>query len=161
MTFDFGLWPFAKRTKKLRTQKLRQPFWLVVVFGCYGDCVQEHQHNYKPVKPLRFDHMPDTKTKALFKFPKTPFARRFALRKGRHWNGTHWIETDWHNKLHVVMVTIIITILVCTFVFSICWFGFSGQFQFALFCSNTTTHWQRKIATILEFFLVFVCESLK
>jgi hypothetical protein len=52
------------------TQKLREPFWLVVVLYGDGAGVEKDEYDDKPVEPLLLDHPPDLKTDLLLVDPK-------------------------------------------------------------------------------------------
>ena len=43
----------------LLTQKLAEPFWLVVVLDCHAQCVKKDQDYDEPVEPLLLDSAPD------------------------------------------------------------------------------------------------------
>lgn len=62
------------------------------MFDCNGDRIEEHQYDDKPIKPLRFDGVPDPKSKSLFSQPKT-----FATALIRHF----WIEIAWNHVISV------------------------------------------------------------
>lgn len=66
------------------------------MFHSYGDSIEEHQYDHKPVEPLRFNGVPDPKAKPFLRQPKT-----FAASLVRHF----WFKISWNRVISVFWKT--------------------------------------------------------
>lgn len=52
------------------TQKVREPYRLIIMFDCNTDSIEEHEDNDKPVEPLGLDRVPHPEPEPLLGPPE-------------------------------------------------------------------------------------------